>query len=280
MLDELVASGYSGCELGDWGFLPTDADELYAAFATRQLSMTGAFVAIPFRDPDSHAAGEAEAIKIARQIATLAARMGSAWSPMIVLADDNAVDPMRTKNSGRVTDAMQLSTAEAHTFAQGVNRVAAAVRAETGLRSVLHNHCAGFIERPDEIEQMMELTDPDLVGLVLDTGHYAFGAGRCDTLLAAFDQYADRIWYVHFKDCDPQVMAAARTNEWDYFQSVEHGIFCELGQGCVDFPGVVDWLHGRGYDGFVTVEQDVLPGMGQPCESAARNRTYLRRIGI
>jgi inosose dehydratase len=61
---------------------------------------------------------------------------------------------------------------------------------------------------------------------------------------------------------------------------MNHGIFCELGQGCVDFPAVVDWLRRQEYDGFVTVEQDVLPGMGAPRESAARNRTYLRRLGV
>ena len=127
MLDELVAAGYSGCELGDWGFLPTDPEALYEAFRSRGLTMTGAFVGIPFSDAASHAGGEAEALKIARQMATLADRLGSTWSPMLVLADENGTDAVRTRNAGRVTDAMLLSEAARHTFARGVNRVAAAV---------------------------------------------------------------------------------------------------------------------------------------------------------
>jgi inosose dehydratase len=51
-----------------------------------------------------------------------------------------------------------------------------------------------------------------------------------------------------------------------------------LGKGSVDFPAVLRWLAGRGYDGYVLVEQDVLPGMGSPRESARRNRGYLRSI--
>ncbi|MES2391976.1 MAG: xylose isomerase, partial [Acidobacteriota bacterium] len=34
----------------------------------------------------------------------------------------------------------------------------------------------------------------------------------------------------------------------------------------------------RNYDRYVLVEQDVLPGMGAPAESARRNREYLRSI--
>ena len=58
------------------------------------------------------------------------------------------------------------------------------------------------------------------------------------------------------------------------------GLFCELGQGDVDFAGFKAALEGRGYDGWIVVEQDVLPGLGTPRESAARNREYLRGLGF
>lgn len=280
MLDELVASGYTGSELGDWGFMPTDPDALLAAFRQRGLSITGAFMGFPFRDASTHAAAEAEALKIARQIATLAERLGQEVQPFAVLADNNGTDPVRTKHAGRVTDAMTLTPAEWEVFAAGVDRVAAAVHRETGLRSVLHHHCAGFIERPDEIAEILARTDPEVVGLVFDTGHYAFGDGTCAGVVDGMNRFRDRIWYVHFKDCHPDVMAQTRAHEWDYFQAIEHGIFCELGQGCVDFPAVVQWLRVNDYAGFITVEQDVLPGMGAPLASNTRNRSYLRNIGL
>ena len=72
----------------------------------------------------------------------------------------------------------------------------------------------------------------------------------------------------------------SRVEEWDYHTSVRRGIFCELGRGTVPFTAVLDALRTRRYDGWIVVEQDVLPGLGTPAASAARNRAYLRRLGL
>jgi len=74
------------------------------------------------------------------------------------------------------------------------------------------------------------------------------------------------------------VAGRARAEHWDYFQALRQGVFCELGNGSVDFPAVLRWLKANRYDGYTLVEQDVLPGMGTPKESARRNRDYLRSI--
>jgi inosose dehydratase len=213
-------------------------------------------------------------------LAAVAERTGQSVRPFLVLAADNGVDPGRSQNAGRITPEMGLTEAQWQTFADSANRIAAAVRAETGLRTVFHPHCAGYVETHDEIARLLELTDPALLGLVFDTGHYAFGAGGCATIGAALERFAERIWYVHFKDCHPLVLRQAQAEQWDYITSVRNGIFCELGRGCVDFPAVSRWLHERNYLEYITVEQDVLPGLGAPKESAARNREYLHSIGL
>ncbi len=280
MLDELVETGYTGTELGDWGFMPTDADALVAELARRELAINGAFVPVALKDAATHKAGTETAVRTATLLAAAAQRTGQSNAPFIVLADDNGKDSIRTLNAGRVSPTMGLSDAEWTVFARGADQIAHAVRDRTGLRTVFHHHCAGFVETHDEIERLLALTDADVLGLVFDTGHYSFGAGRCDAVLSAMQDFADRIWYVHFKDCSAAVMAEGSANQWDYFDAIRHGVFCELGQGCVDFPAVVAWLKDHNYAGYATVEQDVLPGMGSPCESAARNREYLRTIGL
>jgi inosose dehydratase len=95
---------------------------------------------------------------------------------------------------------------------------------------------------------------------------------------AALRRFGDRVWYIHCKDCDPRVAARARVEQWDYFTALRHGVFCELGKGCVSFPALFKELAARQYDGYVLVEQDILPGMGTPKESARRNREYLHSI--
>ena len=280
MLDELVATGYEGTELGDWGFMPTTPAELAAAMTRRRLAMNGAFVPVALRNAAAHDAGVATALRTARLLAETVRLTQQAHAPFIVLADDNGVAPMRTQNAGRITPEMGLSDDEWITFARGADRIAQAVYAETGLRTVFHHHCAGFVETHAEIERLLALTDPTYLGLVFDTGHYAYGNGGCAGIVAALDAFADRIWYIHFKDCSESVRAQANAEGWDYFTAIRHGIFCELGQGCVDFAAVLRWLTAHNYQGFITVEQDVLPGMGSPKESAARNRAYLSKIGL
>lgn len=279
MLDELVETGYTGTELGDWGFMPTQPDRLLDEIEKRNLTMTGAFVPIAFVDDSVHDEGEARAVKTAKLLASVANKNNP---PFVVLADDNGSVSLRTKHAGRIKPYMRLSEEAWRVFADGVNRVAIAVKRETGLRCVFHHHCAGYVETPDEISTLLSLTDPDLVGLVFDTGHYAFGSTQpnAQIVLDGLNRFADRIAYVHFKDCEPSVAKRSRDEGWDYFVCIRHGIFCELGKGCVDFAAVVQWLERRGYSGYITVEQDVLPGLGTPKESAKRNRDFLKGIGI
>jgi inosose dehydratase len=85
---------------------------------------------------------------------------------------------------------------------------------------------------------------------------------------------------VHFKDCSPAVADRSRREGWDYFASVRGGVFCQLGQGTVPFAAIVKELRSRGYKGWIVVEQDVLPGMGSPLESARRNRAHLATLGL
>src|SRR5258708_19054281 len=62
-------------------------------------------------------------------------------------------------------------------FAAGANQIARAVKRETGLRTVFHHHIGTWVETPEETAKFLSLTDPDVIGLCFDTGHYRFGGG-------------------------------------------------------------------------------------------------------
>ena len=272
VLDEIRETGYEGSELGDWGFMPSVPEGLKCELDSRNLSMVGAFVPVFLKDPSKHAAGAEAAVRTAKLMADAGYK-----EAFIVLADDNGSVQERTLNAGRVTSEMGLSEEEWRIFAVGANYVAREVKAKTGLRTVFHHHCAGYIETPAEVDQLMALTDPSLLGLVLDMGHYQFGGGDP---LSALKKHKARIWHIHFKDCQPEIAAKSRTEGWDYFQSVGNGVFCELGKGGVDFPAIVEELTAQNYSGWITVEQDVLPGMGNPKVCAQRNRDYITSHGL
>jgi len=273
VLDEIRQSGYEGTELGDWGFMPTDPSALRDELARRQLTMLGAFVTTRLVDPASFE----ESARTAVKTATLLAAVATGTAPVIVLSDEPTADPIRARMAGRITAAMGLDDRQWPAAATGVERIARAVLDQTGLRTVVHHHCATYVERPAEIDRLMALTDPALVGLCLDSGHVTYGGGDPQDVLA---RHRARVWHVHFKDCEPAIAARAREAGWDYQTALRHGLFCELGRGSVDFPALLADLRATAFDGWIVVEQDVLPAMGAPLASATRNRAYLKSIGV
>lgn len=172
VLDEIRETGYMGTELGDWGYMPTTPGLLRAELDKRELDLLGAFVPVALANAPSHEAGMESALKVAE----LMFNAGYEKS-FIVLADDNGSVPGRTNNAGRITPEMGLTEKQWKGYAAGAEKIARAVKDAYGIRTVFHHHCAGYVETPEEIDTLMTLTDPELLGLCLDMGHYAFGGG-------------------------------------------------------------------------------------------------------
>ena len=271
VLDEIAATGYAATELGDWGFMPTDPQALSAELDARALDMLGAFVPVRLADASAHQAGVEAAVRTARLLAATGKRRSWCWPTTAPPIPHGPRAPAVSFGTDSLPDESWT------TFARGCDTIARAVRDATGLRTVFHPHGACFVETPWEVDELMQRTDPTLVGLCLDTGHLMLGGGDP---LEIYRRHATRVWHVHFKDFDPRVFQRARGGSWNYFEAMRHGIFCELGRGAVDFAAMLGELREHGYDDWIVVEQDVLPGMGSPAESARRNRDFLRGLGV
>lgn len=276
VLDEIAGTGYTGIELGPYGYLPTDPATLRTELSGRGLQLLSAFVPVNLVDPNAHEAGAEAALKVGRLLAALDARY-------LVLADENGSVPELVAQAGRRTGSA-LNSAQWDDYARGVNLIARRLHHELGLSVVFHHHCAGYVETPDEVRELLSRTDAALVGLCLDTGHWQYGSGEggSDTV-ACIREFGERVRYLHLKDCDPQIAAACRAAGKDYFQAVAAGVFCRLGAGSVDFPGVIAAMAALGYDGWAIVEQDILTdnlGEDSPRQFSQANRDYLRNIGL
>src|SRR3989339_500533 len=142
VLQEMSETGYIGTEFGDWGFLPTEPDDLRALLGKYELSLLGAFVPVALSEANTHRSGIEMALKVARLL--------SAVNPkaLIILADDNGRIPERTQWAGRIEAQHGLSADGWKTFSKGAESIAMMVLAETGLRTVFHHHCAGYVETP------------------------------------------------------------------------------------------------------------------------------------
>ena len=199
VIDEISLTGYVGTERGDWGFMPTEPQTLRAEMASRSLQLIAAFVPVALVEQAAHVDGVETAVRTARLLHDAAGP-----DALIVLSDDNGRIPTREQNAGRITPGDGLTDEQWTTVAAGAERVASAIKNRTGLRTVFHPHCGGYVETESEIDELMERTDPALLGLCLDTGHIKYAGGDP---LRVLTRYAPRIWHVHFKDCDDAVAA-------------------------------------------------------------------------
>lgn len=268
LLDEIAEAGYEGTELGPFGYLPTDAERLKAELASRSLRLVTAFVPIPLADRERHEASFQEAMKVA----SLLNKMDV---PLIVIADE--MSNARMAVAGRVNDERDGMSDSAWRSAVSIlTRVAEACRG-LGIRTAFHHHAGTFVETPGEVERLCANTDSSLIGLCLDTGHYFYGGGNP---VKAAQKYGSRIWHLHLKDVRPEVVESVRREGVSFLDAVRRGVFCELGEGAVDFPGIIESLVNCGYNGWAIVEQDADTSQPDisPFESAVRSRQYLRDV--
>jgi inosose dehydratase len=261
VLEEIAAAGYDGTELGPFAYYPAEAAALGSALERHHLTLTSAFVPLRWFQPQ-RLPGDIESLL------SVAALLAALECPYVVVADGMAAPGESSPGD-----------AEWHSAATAMENVARQLRS-LKLRLVFHLEAGSHLATPDDEARLCALTDPDLVGICLDTGHYAYSYGRPRD---AIRQYGQRIRYVHLKDVDPMVREQISRQGLDFYTAVRSSIFTPLGRGCADIAGVVTDLLSLGYQGWVVAEQDVLLPVApasSPLENARASRTFLRQLGI
>jgi inosose dehydratase len=269
MLDEMVQGGYTGSELGPYGFFPTDPKILQPQLEKRKLKLLASFVPVKMTDPGASQAVIERIRKVGNLLAALKA-------PFLVIADDQSNE--RNAFSGRAYDKdCPTLTAEQWKHMGKIVADAEKVANEFGLDLVFHPHVATYVETPEECELFFDATSHTNVGLCLDTGHCVYGYG--DSVIEA-EKYKDKLRFVHIKDCDVEVLEQARQNKWTFEEAIEHKVFTVIGQGNIDFPAFFRTLVKNGYSGWSVVEQDVKFGATPipPAQSIAASLKYLQQV--
>ena len=268
LLDEIQRLGYEGTQLGrDFPDGPVLRDDL----ARRDLRLAEVYVPLPATPDGPTAAAMAVAIDCLT-------RLHEVDGDVLCVAVDGSED--RDAAAGRAdrpetpafTDAGWDALVDVlHTIA---DRAAA-----LGHATVFHPHAATYVETLAEIDRLLGATDPERIGVCLDTGHHLVAGGDPGTALR---DLGERVRHVHLKDVDPAVLDALREGSYPGMgAAVDDGLFTELGAGMLDLDGVLATLAARDYDGWLMVEQDA--SLGPPSEAAAIGRRVLgaalRRVG-
>src|SRR5262249_45403901 len=158
---------------------------------------------------------------------------------------------------------------------------------EHGVKFALQPHAWTRVERRAEVEMILEMTDPKLVFITLDTCHASVGGIDPAKFLR---EHYNRIAHMHFKDTLPVWSAAkgwqgpAPTKEEETAMAKKLGltpspdpIYQRLGTGGVDFPAIIAILREHNYDRWISLDfnaADLAPGVTIEQDMAA-HRKYL-----
>ncbi len=233
--------------------------------AARGLRLAEVYAAIPC-GVDGPGPGALEAVRERLAILT------EAGGEVLCLAIDGS--PERSVAAGRVGSETPALSEDGW---QRLGDLVALVAAETiadGRRVAFHPHAGTFIETPDEITRLAEITDAGTVGVCVDVGHALVGGSDPVALLRSLGR---RVTHVHLKDVDGHILELLRADaSADFGAAVEARLFTELGAGLLDLPGVIGALVDIGYNGWLMVEQD--SSWGPPSEAAAIGRRVLASV--
>ena len=249
-LEESREIGYTGVERGQR--MPKDTDGLKAYLDKYDIALcggwcSGATLVNDFDDEVAAIMAQVEQFKALN-------------APCIVYAECS--NTIQGDQSVAVNDRPTLSRDDIRSYAVKLSEVAK-WSTDQGMPVAYHHHMGSIIESEDDVNWLMEYSDPNALKLCFDTGHLLFGGGD---VLATLDRWGDRVHHVHFKDIRPDVVKSIRENRGSFLDAVIAGAFTVPGDGCIDFHAVGKALKGMDYSGWIVVEAEQDPAKAPPKE--------------
>lgn len=260
-VSEMALAGFSGCEIGNK--YPSDPAELKKALDLRKMRIANRWfssfiLSKPFEEVEADFRKNCAFLQ-----AVGAKRIGASEQSRSIQGTDKAVFDCKPV----------MTDEEWKKLCAGLNRLGE-IALEYGISLVYHHHMGTVVQTPEEIDRLMEGTDPELFSLLYDTGHLAYmGADY----LGVLKKHVDRIKHVHLKDVRPEAVAKVKENHLSFLQGVRMGTFTVPGDGSIDFKPVFDILDKAGYEGWLLVEAEQDPAVANPFEYALKAREYIRK---
>ena len=249
-LEESREIGYTGVERGQR--MPKDTEGLKAYLDKYDIALCGGWCSGASLVNDF----DAEVAAIRAQVEQFKALD----APCIVYAECS--NTIQGEQAVPVNDRPTLSRDEIRTYAAKLSEVAKWSN-DQGMPVAYHHHMGSIIEAEDDVNWLMEYSDPAALRLCFDTGHLLFGGGD---VLATLDRWGDRVHHVHFKDIRPDEVAEVRSKRLSFLDAVIGGAFTVPGDGCIDFHAVGKALKAMDYSGWIVVEAEQDPAKAPPKE--------------
>lgn len=262
-LREVAQAGYTAIELGPYGYLPRDPNELADTLAAHGLSVLAGTVFSHLHQPESWD-------YTWQQVTAVADLTRAVGGEHLVVIPE----PWRDHRTGDPRESRDLTAEQWGLLTRSHDELGRRVFEDYGLRVQFHPHADTHVGYQPEIERFLTATDPAYLNLCLDTGHVAYYGGDCLELIV---KYPDRIGYVHLKQVNPEIMAQVLDADLSFPEAVRMGAMIEPPLGVPAMPPLLDALAGLGRPLQGIIEHDLYPCPPDvPLPIAQRTRTYLR----
>ncbi|MCA1942038.1 MAG: sugar phosphate isomerase/epimerase [Yonghaparkia sp.] len=263
-LDEAQAAGYHYIELGPFGYLPTDPNQLQDELGKRDLTLTAGTVFTGFHKGDEQ---WERAWQQALDVAGLVSKFGV--EHLVVIPD-----LWRSDATAEVLEGRTLSDEQWSRLAAGHDRLGKALLEEYGIKQQFHSHADSHIGTYAEVERFLAETDARFTNLCLDTGHFAYYLGDNVTLMRA---HPERIGYLHLKQVEPDILADTLKNDLPFVEAVAKGVMTEPGgNGVPEFAPILELAAEIDPTMFAIVEQDMYGcDVDFPFPIAQRTRSHI-----
>jgi inosose dehydratase len=260
-VSEMALAGFSGSEVGNK--YPKDTATLNKALGLRGLTICNAWFS-SFLTTKSYEEVEKAFIAHRDYLHAVGAR---------VIGASEQGHSIQGRQDLPIFDAKPRFTDEEwKRLCDGLNRLGKRA-AEKGMKLTFHHHMGTGVQTAEEIDRLMEGTDPALLGLLYDTGHLVFSG---EDHLAVLRKWIKRIRHVHLKDVRFPVRDRVKAEKLSFLAAVKAGTFTVPGDGGLDFDPVFAELKKAGYEGWWVVEAEQDPAKANPLEYAIKARAYIR----
>jgi len=260
---EMAAAGYQGCEVGHK--FPRDPATLETALAQYNLSVASAWYSLYFTEPGR----EQETIAGFDQHMAFLKAMGA---KVIVVCECG--HSIQGKPVPLFANKPQFTEAQWQALIQGLHHIGQLAKTN-GMTIVYHHHMGTGIQQQQDIDRLMAATDPEVISLLLDTGHLTYAG---DDPLAVLQKHGPRIKHVHLKDIRHAVLQQVRDQGLSFLASVRAGVFTVPGDGMIDFIPIFAGLSHLEYQGWWVVEAEQDPEQANPLVYAKMAREFLRDV--
>ena len=159
-----------------------------------------------------------------------------------------------------------------HTLTEGLNKLGKVAK-DMGMKMTYHHHMGTCVQTTEEIDRLMDETDPDLVYLLFDSGHLVCSG---EDPVAILKKYLPRIAHIHLKDVRMDIRNKVKAENMSVLDGVRAGMFTVPGDGCIDFKPLFDIIMNSDYEGWMLVEAEQDPAKANPLEYAIKARKYIK----